>query len=87
MEVQIRVEIQDTSGKTEKRLRIGVPEDITQGELISGLREHYPNVIPARVSVYVEFPDNRPSTGNLITEGALIIIRPRSSGIRVIDEE
>ena len=88
MDVQIKIEIQNAKGGVEKRLTVEVPEDITRNELIDGIRDALPsNISEKQFSVLVDLPDGKPITGRLVTEGALVIVRPRSSGLRIIKEE
>jgi hypothetical protein len=88
MEVQIKIDIQDTNGHTKKRLTVAVPEDITQAELVRGLSENYSSLFgDGRVSVFVDWPSNLQATGKFVVDGANVIIRPRSSGMRIISEE
>lgn len=87
MTVPIKIEIQDSRGKVKKRIGADVPEDITQPELLNALMEDYSELIPdTRVSVYVEFPRGRSGTGNLISSGAVVLVRPRSHGITFHEE-
>jgi hypothetical protein len=86
-EVQIKVEIQDAVGGMQKRAVLAVPTDITREELVGALAEKYPSLSKERLSVMVEWPENKPATGHLVTEGALVVVKPRSSGVRFIGEE
>lgn len=86
-EVQIKVEIQDASGSTQTKAALAVPEDITREELISALTKKYSHLANERLSVMVEWPEKRAATGKLVTEGALVVVKPRSSGVRFLGEE
>lgn len=86
-EVQIKVELQDASGSSRVRAALAVPADITREELVGALTRKYPFLSNERLSVMVEWPENRPATGNLVTEGAFVVVRPRSSGVRFLGEE
>lgn len=85
-EVQIKVEIQDSNGSTQKRASLAVPEDITREELVSALTKKYPELGRDRLSVMVEWPEGKPATNKLVTDGALVVVKPRSSGVRFLEE-
>ena len=84
-EVQIKVEIQDTNGSTQKRAALAVPDDITREELVSALTKRYPELAKDRLSVLVEWAEGKPATGKLVADGALVVVKPRSSGVRFLD--
>lgn len=86
-EVQIKIEIQDDRGGIQKRAVLAVPEDITRDELLGALAGRYSPLVNDRSSVLVDWPANKPATGRIVTDGALVVVRPRSSGVRFIDEE
>lgn len=86
-DVQIKVEVQNSSGNVQKRATLAVPDDITKGELLSALADRYSKLVDARSSILVEWPANTSASGRFITNGALVIVRPRSSGVRFLDEE
>lgn len=86
-EVQIMVEIQNANGVAQARAALAVPDDITREELMSALVQKYSSLSNERLSVMVEWPDSKPATGRLITEGAYVIVRPRSTGVRFLGEE
>jgi hypothetical protein len=88
MDVQIKIEIQNSKGGIEKRLTVEVPEDITRSELIDGIRGSLPSGLSDKqFSVLIDLPEGRPITGSIVSEGAIVIVRPRSSGLRIIKEE
>ena len=89
MEIQVRIEIQDSDGKTQKRLIVSVPEDITKQELVEGMRSYFPTLPDVNIDVLIEPKENHPLAGKHLAEGAIIILRPRStkSLFRVIKEE
>ena len=86
-EVQIKVEIQDGSGNMQKRAVLAVPEDITRSELVSALVTRYPSLKNERISVLVDWPEDKPASERMVTDDALVIVRPRSSGVRFLAEE
>ena len=86
-DVQIKIEIQDSGSSVKKRATLSVPEDITQKELLNALTNRYKALVTERSSVLVEWPSSKAATGRLVTDGALVIIRPRSLGVRFLDED
>lgn len=79
MEVKITVEIQDESGQVQKKVIIGVPDDISKNELVKWTRENYSSLVrDSNLSVLVDW-DNQSASGNLLTNGSRVIIRPRST--------
>ena len=90
MEVQIKVEIQDTDGKVRKRVTLAVSDDITNAELKRGLKSQFGNILKdSKFDVFVEPQENRSLFGSLVSEGARVIVRLKSSSsmFRVVDEE
>ena len=89
-EINIKVEIQDASGKIQKRVTLAVSDSITKADLSAGLKSHYGELLgDDKFDILIDPPDNRPLMGKLVTDGARVIARPRSSSsiFRVVSEE
>ncbi|HAW52079.1 MAG TPA: hypothetical protein DCX54_07110 [Flavobacteriales bacterium] len=89
-EVNIKVEIQDASGKIRKRVTLAVSDSITKSDLSAGLKSHFSDILgDDKLDILVDPPDNRPLMGKLVSDGARVIARPRSSSsiFRIIDED
>ena len=86
MEIQMKIELQDAAGQSLKELVVGVPEDITARELLEGLHINYPNYVKKKSSIFMELPDNKPVSSRLITDGIKIIVRPKTTEFKIIEE-
>jgi hypothetical protein len=82
-ELQVRVEIQDADGKVQKRLTVAVPDDIRRDEFISGLRSRIPaNMQNDQLDIYAQWTQ----ANTLLTNNSLVIIKPRSTEMRILEE-
>ncbi|MCX6064949.1 MAG: hypothetical protein NT121_04245 [Chloroflexi bacterium] len=89
-EARITIEIQDAKGIVQKTAVIAVPEDISRNEIVNWAREKYPHALKdPNLSVFVDWDENQPGSGKLVSEGSRVVIKPRStlSSIRVIEEK
>ena len=86
-EVQIKIEVQDGNGQVKKRAALAVPEDITREELLGAVSSKYSSIVDKRSSLLIDWSTGKPASTRLVTDGTLVIVRPRSSGVRWLDEE
>ena len=89
-EVQIKVEIQDVEGSVRKRVTLAVSPDITRSELIKGLKSQFGDILgKKKLDIFIAPQKDGPLLGKLVSEGALVIVRPKSpaSIFRVVSED
>lgn len=86
MDIQVEVEIQDENGRPGRRLTISVPSDMTGEELVEELRRQIPTMFKEKRYTALVESSNRP-IGSPLGDGATILIKPKSGGVRIIKDE